>query len=305
MLKSRPFWVILLFTAVVWVMVTMSEHSDYPLQLRVEWTGFDTARYVVADADTVLPLTINSNCFNAITRHRMAKRQPYRISVVADTVVRLSDAVLGEVLRQMGFMGCHEVTSSVESLHLRLSERLRKAFVPQLSGVEFHFADQFGLSGEPRLEPDTVWLYGDSASLSKVDRLATLPASIHGISASGYCPLLLDTAWRSSPNLRCSADTLRLYIPVERYIEKSFSVPVAFLCADPQVRARIYPDRVTVTLWVSRDNYAALYDDMVEAVAEYTPDAPEQVLPVRIARFPAFARVKQVEPSTLQYVIIK
>lgn len=305
MLKSRSFWTILLFTAVVWVIATMSEHSDYPLTLRVEWTGYDTARYVVTYADTALPLTITSNCFNAIARYRAVQREPYRISVVGDTSIRLSNAVLDDLLRQMGFTGCHGVSTPVEALQCRLSERQRKAFVPQLSGVEFHFADQYGLAGTPRLEPDTVWLYGDSASLAKVGCLATQPSEIYGIRDSGYCPLLLDTAWRRYSNLRCSHDTLRLFIPVERYVEKTISVPVTFRCSDQQVRVHLYPERVDVSLWVSKANYGKLYDDMVEAVAEYDPAAPESVLPVRITRFPAFARVKQVSPSTLQYVIIK
>lgn len=305
MLKSRSFWIILLFTAVVWVIATMSEHSDYPVTLRVEWTGFDTSRYVVTYADTAIAVTINSNCFNARSRYRAAQRQSYRIAVNGDTAIRVTTALLDDMVTQLGFSGCHGIATTADQLRLRLAERQRKAFVPQLQGVQFHFADQYGLSGTPRLEPDTVWLYGDSASLAKIDHLTTLPSEIYGISDSGYCPLLLDTLWRSNPNLRCSHDTLRLFIPVERYVEKSISVPVTFRCTDQQVRVHLYPERVEVSLWVSKTNYAKLYDDMVEAVVEYDPDAPESVLPVRITRFPSFARVKQVSPSTLQYVIIK
>lgn len=305
MLKSRSFWIILAFTAVVWVLVTMSEHADYPLEVRVEWTGYDTARYVVTYADTVLPVTINSNCFNAIARHRAVRHRTYSIAIQGDTTIRVSNALLDGLLQQMDFTGCHGISASVDELQFRLSERQRKAFVPELSGVEFHFAEQYGLSGTPRLEPDTVWLYGDSASLSKVSRVATQPSHIYGICDSGYCPLLIDTAWHRYSNLRCSHDTLRLFIPVERYVEKRVSVPVVFRCCDQQVRVRLYPERVMVSLWVPRSGYAELYDDMVEAMVEYDPAAPEQVLPVRITRFPSFARVKTVEPSTLQYVIIK
>lgn len=305
MLKSRAFWIVLLFTAVVWVLVTMSEHADYPLTVRVEWTGFDTARYVETHADTLLSVDINSNCFNAITRYRVARHEAYRIAVAHDTVLRVTNALLDDVLQQMGFSGCHGISSSVDELRCQLSERQRKAFVPQLSGVEFHFSDQCGLAGVPRFEPDTVWLYGDSASLAKVDRIVTQPQDIYGISRSGWCPLPVDTSWRRYPNLRCSHDTLRLYIPVERFVQKTVSVPVTFLCTDQQVRVRLYPERVDVSLWVSKDNYANLFDDMVEAVVEYDSDAEDQVLPVRITRFPAFARVKQVTPSTLQYIIIK
>ena len=61
MFRHRSFWIILVITAIIWLIVTMSEHNDYPLSVRVEWVGYDTARYVVTHADTLLPLTIRSN----------------------------------------------------------------------------------------------------------------------------------------------------------------------------------------------------------------------------------------------------
>ena len=68
MFRHRSFWIILVITAIVWLIATMSEHDDYPLQLHIEWVGYDTARHVVTHADTLLPLTIQSNCFLAICR---------------------------------------------------------------------------------------------------------------------------------------------------------------------------------------------------------------------------------------------
>ena len=92
----------------------MSEHNDYPLEIRVEWQGYDTASYVVTSKDTLLPVTINSNCFKAISRYHTVKRQPFVITTAADTVVKVNDILFGDISQQLGFHGIHGFKSSVE-----------------------------------------------------------------------------------------------------------------------------------------------------------------------------------------------
>ena len=89
--RRRSFWIILLLTAIVWLVVTMSEHNDYPVQVRVQWTGYDSTRHVVTYADSVLPLTINSNCFLAQSRYIVVKQKPFVINVSGDTVLSTCD----------------------------------------------------------------------------------------------------------------------------------------------------------------------------------------------------------------------
>lgn len=304
MFRHRSFWVILLITAIVWVSTRMSEHDDYPLQVRLSWQGYDTARYAVVQADTTISLTVNSNCFLAISRHFKVKRDSFVIHTQGDTVLQVNNRLFDEIASQFGFVGIHGVSSPAEKLTFRISERRSRAYKPQLRGVEFRFADQYGLSGTPRIEPDTVWLYGDTATLAKVDELFTASAVIDGVGDSGRYQLALDPVWRQYPALRASTDSVSIYLPVERFVEKNISVPVTFLCNDNQLRVRLYPERVDVTLWVSAQRYNDLLSDMVAAEVEYTPSSGEALV-VRVSRFPSFARVKGVSPSTLKYVVIK
>ena len=97
MFRRRSFWIILALTAIVWLMAVMSEHNDYPVNVRVKWAGIDTARYVVTYADTLLPLTIKSNCFLAIARYNTVKHKAFRITTTTDTIVKVGDALFEEL----------------------------------------------------------------------------------------------------------------------------------------------------------------------------------------------------------------
>ena len=304
MIRHRSFWIILIITAVIGLSSVMSERNDYPLQLRIGWAGFDPAANVVEYADTVLPVVINSNCFLAIGRYFDAPRHRYIIQTTGDTVVNVNKLLLDDIVNSFHFPGHLEVTSVTETLSLRLSKRCGKAYRPELRDVEFRFDEQHGLSGEPVMSPDTVWLYGTASSLSEIDHLYTLPSVIEGLSDSGYYTLSLAPVWQKYPDMQVSHEEVRIFLPVERFTEKTISVPVRFVCPDNQVRARLYPERVDVSFWVSVENYDRLLDDMVQAEVVYNPDENPSTLPVRIRKFPSFARVKTVSPTNLQYVVI-
>ena len=304
MFRSRSFWVIIALTAIVWLLAVMSEHDDYPVDVRVKWTGFDTSRYVVTYADTLLPVTINSNCFLAISRYRTVRNTPYVITIPSDTVVKVNPALLDDVVKQLDFNGTHGITSTTESLRIALTERSSKAFVPQLRNVDFYFVDQRGLAGLPVVQPDTVWLYGDPASLDKIKEVTTRQYAIEGVRDSGWHVLPLDPVWKQYPDIRASHDSVRIFLPVDRFVEKTVTVSVVPKTPDSRYTLRLIPARVSVTLWVPVKDYDYLSADQIEAEVNYNPAKPSQELPVLVTRFPENVRIKQVSPASLQYVIL-
>ncbi len=304
-MKHRHFWTILVLTAIVWFVVAMSEHNDYPIDVRVEWTGVDTSRYLVTQADTVLPLVVTSNCFNAIDRYLAVRDKAFVIQVTGDTVVKVGKTLFEEIHQQLGFSGTHGVSSNLEVLRFATTERRSRAYVPQLRDVDFVFADQVGLSGEPTLQPDTVWLYGDSASLLRIHALYTAPAAVANITDSGYYMLALDPVWKRYGDVRPSTDSVRIFLPAERYVEATLSVPVEFGGEETDHQVRLYPDHVNVTLWVSVNDYQRLSESQLQAVVNYDPATSLTELPVYITRFPARTRIKSVSPEKISFVIIK
>lgn len=303
--RHRQFWVILFLTAVVWLGATMSESKDYTLQVRVEWQGYDTARYVVSYADTLLPLVVTSDNFSAIVRYVRARREPFPVTVSGDTVVKVNSMLFDSVKHHYGFEGMQTVMSPIENIKIQLTERKGRPYVPQLKNVNFSFTEQFGLSGAPQISPDTVWLYGDSAVLDKIAELTTAPCSIQNISDSGYYRVPLNPVWKKYRDVRASHDSIRIFIPVERYVEQSYSIPVELHSHQGTVKAKLYPGHVTVTLWVPYREYESIGADQLHADVDYDPARNPASLPVRISKFPVHARVKSIAPATLQYVIIE
>ena len=305
MFRHKSFWIILLITAFVWLMATMTEHSDFTLSMPLRWEGFDNARYVVTHADTALPVSVHASYFQAVACSHAIRNQKGAIRVSGDSVLKVNSLLLSDLTKQFHFPSGVTVSSPVETLRITLAERRRKAFIPKLQDVDIRFADGRGLSGAPVIQPDTVWLYGNPASLDKISQITTDTCLLEALSDSGWHSIPLNKVWQRLPDLHASADSVRLFIPVERQDEKTLTIPVMPDSRVDNVNLRIIPARVTVTLWVPRGSYDLVTEQQLKAVATYSGNDLADQLPVRITSFPANTRIKQITPATVQYVVIK
>lgn len=296
----KRFLVILGITALVWLGVSMAESGEYPMEVRVEMVGYDTIRYAVVSADTVLPLKVTISGFNAfVNSHR---RQSIEVTVPPDCGAVAVSSLEKQLLREI--LGAKEVASPVDSLRIVLAPRAKRTFRPRIDDVKFSFAEQCGLYGEPKVTPSEVTLYGPAEILAQIDQLNVAAATIGNISASGTYRLPLEPVWSRYADVHPSVTEVTIDLPVEPYVERNYRVPVTVLNADTTVTLRLYPDVATVRAWVAQRD---LYRDPDITVAVDYSDIflNEGHLTPRIVEFPAYMRPRTVEPDEIQCVVIK
>lgn len=302
--KVRQFLVIVAFVFVAWTVVSMSQTQTYRSVVSVEWRGYDTARYVVVQADTTISINVTSNGFQAVRRWRLLRQAPLRLNAKTNTTYPLVD-VLDAIERQYGLEEAVRATSNKSALSIRLAERHHRAYLPDIGKVKFEFADQYGIAGEVKVTPDSIYLYGSEGSLSKIDAVEAREYTFPSISKTGDYLVQLNPNWERYPDVHPSATKLRLHIDVEKYVERRYTVPVTLSTRDTTLRIRLYPDNVTVSLLVPMHQYKELTSDMVEVQAVYDADARRSQLPLLVTKFPSYCRVKQVSPAEVEYVALK
>ncbi|KWW31185.1 MAG: hypothetical protein AUK63_458 [bacterium P3] len=289
-------------TALLWLMVSLSERHPYRATFRISWTGVDTARYAVLQADKSVTFDIVSNGFLAFSRARLSRREPLVLDARRDTLLS-PDACVAALQRQFSLSGVHGIRCREKQICLRLAERRAKAFVPQLTGVNVSFADPYALYGTISVEPDTVWLYGSEASLAQVERIGVKPATLANVRDTRSYQLALDPVWLNFPDLHVSSPVVSVTIPTARFTEKRFTLPLTLVGAPEGLSAHLYPGQVDVLMWVSEQDYSRLEDSQMQAQVLYAPG--DETWKVIISSFPAYARIRSVTPETVRYVIIQ
>lgn len=308
LLHYRTLLVIIAITALVWLVWAMSDVQTYPTQVRVEMTGVDKARYAIIKADTMLSIEVESDGFSAMRRYFKLKRHNVRVDMSHAVVSAGHRAVavhdfIPTLKKQLGLPTSLRVTSGQDSIRLWLAARHSRGFVPKLKDVSFEFTDQCGVYGEPTIYPDTVWLYGSEASLAKIDELYTKPAVVEHISKDDTVRLALEPVWEKYSDLRVSTKRIQLRIPTQQYTEKTFTLPIQLLNGDTNLRVKLYPEQVDVTIWVPIKDHAKISANQLSASIEL--HKYEDRAQVMIKDFPSYVRVKNIKPEYVQYVIIK
>ena len=302
----KHFLVILAITAIVWLGVSMSDKHEYPISAQVHMTGVDTVRYAVLYADSVLPLQVEMSGFNAalVSLFDISPEVDIDMSQGGDSrAVAISDCT-DNIRQQLSGLGVARVVGNRDSIRLRISRRASRKVPVRLDSLSFTFADQYGLYGEPRVEPAVVTLYGDDSVLSTIDAVQFKTTSIDGINQSGKYTLALDQAWCRRGDIRASDIEATVYLPVEPYVEREYSVPIEVDSPDSNIRLRLYPEAVKVRVWIAQRDIVRSPDFRVTVDYSDILSGATHVSP-RLVQFPSWLRPRSIEPSQVQCVLMK
>lgn len=284
----------------------MTEPHEYPLHIGVNIEGVDTLRYAVVYADTALDLKVEMPGFNAALISLLDKKPHINVSMPQSGMHRaLAIADIGDDLRQqLGGLGVMRIVGGHDSIRLRLSERASRSFPVRLDSVDFSFSEQYGLYGEPRIDPAYVTLYGADSLLATIRDVQVERTSITGISGTATYRLALDPSWRQLGDVRASTSEVKVYVPVEAYVEREYTVPIEVENADTSMKIRIYPAEARVRAWVAKRDLQRTHEfhvtiDYNEVLAGATRQKP------KLIQFPSYLRPRSVEPEEVQCLIIK
>ena len=309
---SRAFFFALIAIAIVWLVSAMSEQKVFREHYKLYLDGIDTAQYAVTQIDSSITIDITSNGFYAFRR---GTRKPHSVHInIAKRIgktpkdnIQLSldiDDYWDLIRNQIDTRGVSDIKAVNDVLHLSMAKRESKAFVPNIDAVEFQFEGMVGLCGEPKIMPDTVFLYGSAASLANIDEICASPQTLQNIRLNGKYRIKLQPDWDKYPDLRVSTKEVDIYVPVESFTEKAISIPVNFVSDENIKRVQLFPSTVTVNCLVPRKNYANVKADDFTIVAKISNDSVNYIQPV-VTSFPANVRIKSITPSQVQYIIIK
>lgn len=296
----KQFLIILGLTIIVWLGVSMTETDSYTLPVRVEMTGYDTLRYAVVRADTAVTLRIECNGYNALLHSIRSERPTLRVDMSTRQAVAGSE--ICEIARHQ-LMGLRNASTDKDSLRLILAERSQRTYRPLLDDVEFAFAEQYGLYGEPSVSPAEVTLYGPASDLQKIDELRIEATTIDGISASGSYRLRLQPEWENYADVHPSVKEVDVYVPTETYVEREYKVPIQVVDADNDVELHLYPEVATLHVWVAQRDLEHMPE--FEVTIDYADVVAHRPLTPRLTKFPTYLRPRSLEPAEVQCVVIR
>ena len=285
------------------MLAAMSDESDYTYRYPLRYEGYDTLSYVRTYGDSVLVTVERSTGFRAL-RRSLSQAEPPVLTVNVAPYLTGMDAFIPEEALHRELDSVFEsqrvakVTFAGSGIRMGVAARQSKRVPVAVRNIECTFASQYGLGGEPVVEPDSVTLYGSAAALEHFSEVPTVGVRLKGVDMSQRMEVPLQPVWEAYSGMCCDCAEVELALPVKRFVERTFVAKVRCGGSDS---VRLYPDHVKVHCWVPTELYGEVEADDIEVEARLQE---ERMVP-QVVSFPVGVRIKQVEPAELQYVILR
>lgn len=176
--------------------------------------------------------------------------------------------------------------------------------VPVVFDGNLKFATDFFVKDSIRLTPDSVLIWGSSSALRGINFLKTTPLTINGIRADVSKRLTLQLP--SKQNINLTNRTVEVFIPVEQFSEKEFTVPIQIKDGADSIQLVPALAKVICTLGMSRYEQTTANDFIIEASIGNGPlHLLQNSVALTMVKSPSWAKNVQISPKAVEYFIIR
>lgn len=304
----RSFLVCLLITVVVWTLMSLSEKKALRYTHELCFAGYDQNRYAI-NSETTITLEINGSGFELLRTLTWKTPPPITIDLSGHRLKHRNSIATADIekdiLVQLHLFDNQKINFTEDSIVFWVNARNSKKVRVDLSDVDFDFAPQYGIYGKPLLSPDSVTIYGDSISLAAIDKIGAVKTKIHNIAADSTYVLPLQPVWKKYSDVYTDVDKVKIRIPVERFTEASYTVPISFVFRDTSVHAKVYPPTAEITCKIALKDFKGIVAGNFKASVYCESLHNQDTLPVIVSSFPENVRISKIKPEYVQYVVIR
>ena len=186
-----------------------------------------------------------------------------------------------------------------EIIQLNSRERFSKK-VPVKADIKFSFKKQYARSGAFIIQPDSIFISGDSLMVKKIKEVKTIPANFDQLDHPLFHSVKIIKEDNST--MIYSTDKVWVYMKVEPFTEGTMTIPVT-IANSGMKQITLVPDIVTVSYHVPLSLYNTIRSEQFE-VTTYLPDKSESnTLKVKVSRKPIDVTDVNVTPQQVDFFI--
>jgi YbbR domain-containing protein len=254
------------------------------IELKVEAHGFTLLRHKLSFVSSPIILNINT-----IRENNPGTGKS--VTIQSESLVRRISEQISQEITVTG-VSPGSITLNFDTLDTKT--------LPVRVDVDLELRSQFYLSGVISTEPESLRISGPASVLDTLEYVITQPRQFKALDASviRQIPLV------QPENTRLSTEVVQLNIPVERFTEKEFKIPVQVRNKPEGVKVKLFPSEVQVSFLVSLSRYESITAFDFKAFVDYE-DARinNETLDVTLETQPSFIEMVRFTPASVEFLI--
>lgn len=179
-------------------------------------------------------------------------------------------------------------------------DSLQMKKVPVTPDVNLSFSPQFYLTDSITVEPDSVEISGPVAVLDTIQYLSTETVALENLGTTVERTVNI----QNPPYTNLAPEKVALRIPVERFTEKSLTLPIQVINKPDNVDLKLFPNQVNVVVSVGLTAYEKITASDFLATVDFNQiTIDKETVEIQIEKQPGFIQLKKVSPLSVEYLI--
>ncbi|CAM3680500.1 YbbR-like domain-containing protein [Mucilaginibacter galii] len=170
--------------------------------------------------------------------------------------------------------------------------------------LKLQYQPQYANSDKIVVNPAYVTVNGPGNVIEKITSWKTDTLKMDHVNDHIKTTLPLQRA--KEGNISVYPKTVRLFVPVEEFTEKTLKIPVRLINNPHYKNVKYFPQQITITFTTPLSHYTEVDEDFFEATADFSLwQQGYSVLPVNIIRMPAYCRIVKMQPRNVDFLVGK
>lgn len=287
----------------LWFFYTLSGTYRYPATLIVSWADVPYHLALETTRKDTLQVQLEGKGWQLLSSKILKNEQAAQISLKNLKNLTYIDLKtrIAEINRQL-HPGQKISKFQTDTIYFKLAQVQSKK-VPVRLRYKLQLEPFYGFAQAPSIKPEFITISGPAEELQNLRFMETELLHKAGINTNFTEKLSIKKP--ASQKLNLSPQEVTVQVRVAQYTEKEVYLDIQVRNKPENVKLKLFPSKVKLTVSTPLTNYAALGSTAFEAYVDFNLWQTKKLsqLPIKLARIPNFTKILKIEPQTLDFII--
>lgn len=309
--KVIIFLFFLLISTFFWLLNSLSKEYTSNIGFPVRYTNFPKNKVLVGDLPSKVDIRVKAYGFTLLKYKLKPSLPPVNFDLRSiifhqnskqnnvPSYYILTRYEIDKIDKQLS-NEINVVGISPDTIHFQFVDVIKKK-VPVEADFIFSFEKQFMQYGELVFNPDSIVITGPRTIIDSIIAIKTKSESFENIQES----INTKVEMQSIKNIKISSNQVNFILPVEKFTEATFLVPIQISNLPDTLTMTIFPKDLKVSYLVALGDYEKVKDFMFRAYIDYNmiEQSLNDKLKIVLEKTPDFIRNYSHYPLNVDYII--
>jgi len=312
-IKLSIFLLCLLISIFMWMFIKLTRDYTMDFRFAVAYKNFPKHLVLSEIPDSLITIGLNAKGFELLSARYLHGKRSLLVNCTEERIrhnsggyyIRIAvSRMLPQISKQLPSSRSITYTSP-DTITLHFTEASHKK-VPVMLRLTSSFRKQFQLYDRVQLNPDSIVVTAAPSVLDTLRFIETVAVAKTNLDESQRFPVPLKIPL-SPGQMRVSTDTVEVFIPVEKYTEAEFIVPIDILSSSSnKSHIKTFPDRCTITCMVPVKDFRNIDAGLFAVCVSYNPaQIKARKLKVELSLSPQRVKILKISPEEVEFILLK